>query len=241
VIAALPGVGRNLQDHPFVTGLNFRARDRMGPARDSGGGATLSWCSSGARRPDMQAFLAQRAYVSPEAARQGAWKRGYANGDVFALAPGLMLPRSVGSLTVRSADPASGRHGVEVDAGFLTEQADVDALAEGLDFIMDLAATRAYAPLIAEPVLPAPLGRMTRGQKATFVRGNCSTQFHPVGTAAMGTRPGTVVDPSLRVHGVTGLRVADASVIPVIPSCNTQAPVIAIAERAADLVLGAVR
>jgi choline dehydrogenase len=237
VVAALPGVGRNLQDHPFVTGLNFRARGRLGPPRDSGGGATLSWCSSGARRPDMMAFLAQRAYVSPEAARLGAWRHGYAGGDVFALAPGLMLPRSTGALTVRSADPASGPRGVEIDSGLLTEQADVDALVEGLDLIMDLAATKAYAPLIAEPMLPAPLQRMTRAQKAAFIRGNCSTQFHPVGTAAMGTGPDAVVDPRLRVHGITGLRVADASVIPVIPSCNTQAPVIAIAERAADLVL----
>jgi choline dehydrogenase len=237
VVAALPGVGRNLQDHPFVTGLNFRARGRLGPTRDSGGGATLSWCSSGARRPDMMAFLAQRAYVSPEAARLGAWRHGYAGGDVFALAPGLMLPRSTGALAVRSADPASGPDGVEIDSGLLTEQADVDALVEGLDLIMDLAATKAYAPLIAEPMLPAPLQRMTRAQKAAFVRGNCATQFHPVGTAAMGTGPEAVVDPRLRVHGITGLRVADASVIPVIPSCNTQAPVIAIAERAADLVL----
>jgi len=78
---------------------------------------------------------------------------------------------------------------------------------------------------------------MTRAEKVAFVRDNCSTQFHPSGTAAMGAGPDAVVDPSLTVYGVTGLRVADASVIPVIPSCNTQAPVIAIAERAADLVL----
>ena len=239
VVAALPGVGRNLQDHPFVAGLNFHARHRLGPARDSGGGAIVSWRSSGAQRPDMQAFLAQRAYVSPRAARTGAGKRGYAGGDVFALAPGLMLPRSVGSLSVRSADAASGPRSVEIASGFLTEQADVDALVEGLDMIMDLAMTRAYAPLIAEPALTAPLHRMTRAQKAAFVRENCSTQFHPVGTAAMGSGPDAVVDSCLRVHGVTGLRVADASVIPVIPSCNTQAPVIAVAERAADLVLGA--
>ena len=128
---------------------------------------------------------------------------------------------------------------MEIQSGFLTEQSDVDALVESLDFIMDLAATQAYVTLIDEPLLPVPFGRMTRAEKTTFVRGNCSTLFHPCGTAAMGTGPDAVVDPALSVYGVAGLRVADASVIPVIPSCNTQAPVIAIAERAADLILPA--
>jgi choline dehydrogenase len=233
VVCALPGVGRNLQDHPFVAGLNFRARDRLGLQRDSGGGALLNWCSSGAARPDLQAILAQRAYVAAGDARE----YGQAGGDVFAIAPGLTGPRGVGSLTVRSADPAAGQHGAEIHSGFLTEQADVDALVESLDFIMDLAATQAYLALIAEPLLPASFGRMTRAEKAAFVRRNCSTLFHPCGTAAMGTGPDAVVDPALSVHGVAGLRVADASVIPVIPSGDTQAPVIAIAERAADLIL----
>jgi choline dehydrogenase len=237
VLSALPGVGQNLRDHPFVAGLNFRARMRMGLPRDSGGGAFLNWCSSAAARPDLQAILAQRAYLSPEAAPLGALKRGYAGGDVFALAPALMTPRSTGSLAVRSADPASGPRGVEIRSGFLTDQADVDALVEGLDFIMDLAATTSYAALISQPLLAVPIGRMTRAQKVAFVRDNCSTRFHPCGTAAMGTGPDAVVDPSLNVYGVAGLRVADASVIPVIPSGSTQAPVIAIAERAADLIV----
>lgn len=237
VVSALPGVGQNLQDHPFVAGLNFRARERLGLQRDSGGGALLNWCSSGASRPDLQAILAQRAYVSPEVARLGSWKRRYSGGDVFAIAPGLMRPRGVGSLTVRSPD--AGPRGIEIHSGFLTEQADVDALVEGLDFIMDLAATTSYAALIDEPILAAPFERMTRAEKVAFARGNCSTLFHPCGTAAMGTGPDAVVDPSLRVYGVAGLRVVDASVIPVIPSCNTQAPVVAIAERAADLILSA--
>ena len=83
-----------------------------------------------------------------------------------------------------------------------------------------------------------PPTRLSRADKEAFVRENCSTFFHPCGTAAMGTGADAVVDPELRVIGVEGLRIADASVIPVIPTGNTQAAVIAIAERAADLLLG---
>ena len=71
------------------------------------------------------------------------------------------------------------------------------------------------------------------------MRNACDTFFHTCGTCAMGTDEQAVVDPQLRVHGVDGLRIADASVIPVIPSCNTNAPVVMIAERAADFILGA--
>jgi choline dehydrogenase len=238
VVSALPGVGQNLQDHPFVAGLHFLARERLGLPRDSGGGALLTWCSSGAARPDLRAILAQRAHLLTAGTTPPAGKNGQAGGDVFAIAPGLMSPRGVGSLTVRSPDPASGPRGLEIHSGFLTERADVDALVEGLDFIMDLAATTSYAALIEAP-LPPTLGRMTRAEKVAYIRDNCATQFHPCGTAAMGTGPDAVVDPSLSVHGVTGLRVVDASVIPVIPSCDIQAPVIAIAERAASLISAA--
>jgi choline dehydrogenase len=113
----------------------------------------------------------------------------------------------------------------------------VDALAEAMETIMDLAATSGYAALIDRPLMPA--GRLSRADREAFVRENCATFNHACGTAAMGSGPDAVVDPALAVIGVDGLRVADASVIPVIPTGNTQAAVIAIAERAADLITGA--
>ena len=233
VVAARPGVGRNLQDHPLLTGMNFRARCRLGLVRDNGGGAIMNWRSAQARRPDLHAFVVQGRHASADAAA----RYGLAGApDVFAISPGLMGSVSKGRLTVRDVT-RPGPRGVEIDSGFLTERGDVDALVEAMDTIMDLAATTAYADLIDKPLMPRT--RLSRKDKEAFVRENCATFFHPCGTAAMGTGAGAVVDPNLRVIGVDGLRVADASVIPVIPSGDTQAAVIAVAERAADLILGA--
>jgi choline dehydrogenase len=230
VVAALAGVGRNLQDHPLLMGMNFLARGRLGLARDNGGGAIVNWRSSGAYRPDLHAFVVQGRHAQPRAAaRYGL----VADGDVFAISPGLMGPVSAGSLTVRDVTKA-GPAAVEIDSGFLTERRDVDALVEAMDTIMDLAATAAYADLIDKPLMPP--GRLSRADKVAFVRENCSTFFHPCGSAAMGTGPHAVVDPELRVIGVENLRVADASVIPVIPTGSPQAAVVAIAERAVDLI-----
>ena len=232
VVADRPGVGRNLQDHPLLTGMNFRAKHRLGLTRDNGGGALMNWCSARARRPDLQAIAIQGRHASPAAAA----RYGLAGApDVFAISPGLTGPASKGCLTVRDVT-RSGPAAVEIDSGFLAERRDVDALIEAMDTVMDLAATAAYADVIDKPLLPP--GRLSAADKEAFVRENCSTFFHPCGTAAMGTGADAVTDPQLSVIGVEGLRVADASVIPVIPTGSTQAPVIAIAERAADLILG---
>jgi choline dehydrogenase len=232
VTAALPGVGRNLQDHPLLMGMNFRAMHRLGLPRDNGGGALMNWRSSRASRPDLHAFVVQGRHAYPDGA---ARYRLAGDASVFAISPGLMGSVSKGCLTVRDVS-RSGPDAVEIDSGFLTEQADVDALVEAMDTITDLAATAAYAGLIDKPLMPP--GRLSGADKEAFVRQNIATFNHPCGTAAMGTGPDAVVDPALRVIGVDGLHVVDASVIPVIPTGNTQAAVIAVAERAADLISG---
>lgn len=215
VRAELPGVGQNLQDHPMVAGPHFKAKRRLGLVRDNAGGAILNWRSADAGRPDLHAMVIQ-----------GRLADGLdASGDVFAIAPGLMAPKSSGYLRVHP-------DGVEIQPNFLADPADVSALAEAVDTVMDLAGTSAYRELIDGPHVPP--WRLSREDAKAFVRANCSSFSHPCGTAALGT----VVDPDLRVLGVDGLRVADASVIPVIPRCGLQAPVVAIAERASDLIAG---
>jgi choline dehydrogenase len=229
VVAAVPGVGRNLQDHPLLQGVNFLATTPLGPIRDNGGGAVLNWKSRSAGvAPDLHAFVVQGVHAVPEIAK--AYKLGP---DCFAISPGLMRSKSRGYLRLHSANPEARP---EIQPNFLQEPDDLEALAEALEWCMDLAAAPAFAALASG--LAAPDRRLSRAERIAFVRNACSTFFHTCGTCAMGTDEQAVVDPDLKVRGVDGLRVVDASVIPIIPSCNTNAPVIMIAERAADIIVG---
>ncbi|GJE27852.1 GMC family oxidoreductase [Methylobacterium organophilum] len=227
---ALPGIGANLQDHPLLMGVNFRVEKALGPVRDNGGGAQLNWRSrDGLAVPDLHAFVVQGPHAGPEiAAEYGV------SGHVFAVSPGLMGSRSVGFLRMESA-ALDGP--VTIQPNYLAEAADRDALIASLDTVLALADTAPFRRLGAVPL--SPPRRLTRAEAGRFVERTCSTFFHTCGTCAMGTGPAAVVDPALNLHGATGLRIADASVIPLIPTCNTQAPVVMIAERAADLVAAA--
>jgi choline dehydrogenase len=141
-----------------------------------------------------------------------------------------MRSRSRGFLRLHGTAPDQ----IEIQPNFLADPADMDALVAAMETIMDLSETSAFREIIAAPVAPA--GRLDRAGRIAFVRQACSTFFHACGTCAMGVGAESVVDPALRVHGVDGLRIADASVIPVIPSCNTQAPVVMIAERLTSMM-----
>jgi len=230
VVADLPGVGDRYADHPLLMGMTFRARAPLGPLRDNGGGAMLNWRSSLATRgPDLHAFVVQGAHAGPEVRAAHDL-----SGDVFAVSPGLMGSRSTGHVRLRSADPGAD---LDVQPNYLAEPDDLAALVESMDTVFDLVATSGYRALSAGPA--APDHRLDHAGKVEFVRRSVDTFFHSSGTAAMGTSDRSVVDPRLRVHGVDGLWVADASVFPSIPTCNTQAPVIAVAERAAELIGGA--
>jgi choline dehydrogenase len=225
---ALPGVGADLQDHPLLMGMNFQLREPMAALRDNNGGSMLNWRSSQAdHRPDLHAFVVQGRHAGPALATR------YGIGDdVCAVSPGLMRSRSRGH--VRLLDSTGT---LDIQPNYLAERADLDALVESLETVQDLARTRDYAQLFERPL--SPPGRLSRREAEQFVRDACDTFFHCCGTARMGTDAGSVVSPGLDVHGVAGLFVADASVFPEIPTCNIQAPVIAVAERAADLITAA--
>ena len=229
VVSELAGVGQNLQDHPLLMGVNFAAREPLAPLRDNGGGCIVNWKSSASRgAPDLHAFMVQGRHAGPEILRAYDFPP-----DCFAISPGLMGSKSRGYLRLESAEPG-GR--IEIQPNFLRESSDVDALADAIEFCMDIARTKPLSSLAVGPVTPNR--RLSRQERVRFVRQACDTFFHTCGACAMGKGESAVVDPSLRVRGIDGLRIADASVIPVIPSCNTNAPVVMIAERAADFVLG---
>ena len=218
-------VGETLMDHPLLMGVNFRAKHPLGPVRDNGGGAMLNWKSRAALpRPDLHAFIVQGPHAGPML-RDGA----DLSGPVFAISPGLMDSRSRGWLRLQGPrwdDP------MEIQPNYLAEPADLDALAEGLDTVTDLADSPAFRDIGAEPVTPAR--RLAKPERIAFVRRAVDTFFHPCGTCPIGA----VVDHRLRVLGVEGLTLADASVFPTIPTCNTNAPAIMVGERAADFLTG---
>jgi choline dehydrogenase len=232
VEAALRGVGQNLQDHPLVRAVNFRAKRPLGPPRDNGGGSMVNWKTSPTlSQPNAHAFPVQGRSATAEIA-----KTYDLSGDVFAVGCGLMRSRSRGYLRLLGAKPNSP---IEIQPNFLLEAQDVDDLADAVDTVMRLATTKAFAGWFDG--YAAPEKRLNRTETVQFIRTACSTFFHACGTARMGDDEMSVVDSRLAVHGIGGLRIADASVIPIIPSCNTHAPVTMIGERAADFVLQSAR
>ncbi len=230
VKVAAPGVGRNLQDHPLLRAVNARAKRPLGPVRDNGGGSMINWKSEpGLAHPDVHAFPVQGRSAVPAVAQ-----RYDLSGDVFAIGAGLMRSASVGYMRVREGKPGGA---LEIQPNFLAEPADLLALVRALHQVMDMLETRAFADWFDG--FAAPPRRLTQAEAVAFVRMSCSTFFHCAGTAKMGTDEMAVCDPRLNVRGVAGLSIADASAIPVLPSCNTHAPVTMLAERAADFLTGA--
>src|SRR5262250_3004003 len=211
----LPGVGRNLQDHLWIMGLCFESRNPLPAANYNLGGSACFWKSRPALdRPDLMVMPWQVPLVSDEIAAQYPIPP-----NAFVILPCLVRPQSRGYLRLRTADPNAP---LEIQPNFLAEQADVEALASCVELGLDLASQPAYGDLIKRCVVPPE--PMSRQATAAFVRRSCSSYLHPVGTCAMGPGPKTVVDAELRVRGALGLRVADASIMPTIPSANTNAP-----------------
>ena len=147
----------------------------------------------------------------------------------------LLRPLSRGSLTLASADPMAVPL---IDPNFLGERDDVDRLVRGFKVLRRILAQAPLAGPGAREV-PSSAGAQTDAEIEQFVRSHADTIYHPVGSCRMGSGPLDVVDAQLRVHGMQGLRVVDASIMPQVISGNTNAPTVMIAEKAADMVRAA--
>jgi choline dehydrogenase len=153
----------------------------------------------------------------------------------WTLAPGLAQPQSRGRVHLASTDPLAAPR---IEANFLGCDADLRAMVRCVELCREIGNSAAVAPFRERELYPGPLaGRALQD----FIRDAAGTYFHQCGTAKMGRHddPHAVVDGQLRVRGVRGLRVADASVMPRIATANTMAPVVVIAERAADMLRAA--
>ena len=228
VAVDLPGVGTSLQDHIFSPLVFSAARDIppaiAGVMQFHG---TMFWHSRpGLIGPDLQALLGHLPHYPDgcEGPPEG-----------FTLTSMLTRPASRGSVRLQSADPSASP---VIDPNYLSCEVDVEAIVSGLHLLREVAAQSALDGWRGTELYPGPDVTSDADLRA-YVRSSMSTIYHPTSTCRMGVDDTAVVDPALRVYGVEGLRIADASVMPLITSANTQAPTMMIGERAADEVLDA--
>ena len=146
----------------------------------------------------------------------------------------LLQPESRGEVTLRSTNPADK---VKILLNILKAPEDLATLRRGVRLMRDIYATRPLADTIVRETYPGADQR-SDAELDAYLRNAAEVGHHPVGTCKMGTDEMAVVDPELRVHGLEGLRVVDASIMPEVPSGNTNAPTIMIAEKAADMIRG---
>jgi choline dehydrogenase len=242
----LPGVGRNLQDHPFVSLIweisdhnTLYGADKPKPLAEWVLRRTGPLTSSVAEvvafvrtRPGLPAadvqFHMGAAYYEDHGAETY-------DGHCAVIAPVLVSPQSRGRVWLRSADPSAPPR---IITNSLSEPDDLRSLVDGMELAREIAAQGPLREIVVSELKPG-LHRRDRTDLEADLRRRLMLIYHPVGTCRMSDGgDDAVVDSRLRVHGLENLRVVDASVMPVIPGGNTNAPTIMIAERAADLIRG---
>ena len=221
VVVDLPGVGENLHDHVQVS-VSYPTVEAHPLAPESNLGEAGGFLTSrdGLPAPDIQfSFVPMLGINNPSELGRG-----------FTIGAGVTRPLSRGRLWLRSADPDDQPR---LDPRYLADPEDLRTLVTGVRVIQDIATTGPLAELTAPggATLPAD-----DAERERYVRAHADTQFHPLGACRFGTDELAVVDPELRVRGVEGLRVADASVIPTMVTGNIQASTVAVAEQAAELI-----
>lgn len=244
LVKHLPGVGQNLQDHLMVpvayytdkpislTAAGSEAEtqkfqdERMGLLTsnigEAGGFVKLNPDSPA---PELQFHFAPGWFIL-HGAEEG-------EGHGFTMLPGLVGTKSIGQLALRSADPTDPP---KLEPNYLAEEADMAVLVEGVKLARKILQAPAFEVYRGEEYLPGEAVQSDEDIRE-FIRNYVQNIYHPVGTCKMGHDPLAVVNDRLQVHGIQGLRVADASIMPIIVNANTNNPCIMIGEKCADLIL----
>jgi len=243
VVLDLPGVGENLQDH-LVAGAVYQSTKPISLNDAEKPGNILNYMlfkkgpftstiaeaggfiktRSGLPAPDIQYHFAPVFYKA----------HGFEKipGHGFTVGPTLLHPRSRGRIRLHSSDPFAH---AAIHANYLSDEEDARTLLAGLKLAHELAHTRAFAPFLGAEIEPNTWKR-DDSEAIEAIRQSAETIYHPAGTCKMGTDAMAVVDPQLRVRGIAGLRVIDASIMPTVVGGNTNAPTIMIAEKAAEMI-----
>ncbi|NJM28668.1 MAG: choline dehydrogenase [Pseudanabaena sp. RU_4_16] len=246
VVVDLPGVGQNLRDH-VATAVVMASSQPLSMLNVNSPLELLKYLLL--RRGKLTSSVLEAAaflrttpnLIAPDLELQFAPVVFYEYGLIPAtqhgmtIGPTLIAPRSIGSLRLRSPDPFDSPI---IDPQYLSdpEGYDLSVMMAGVRKAQEIFASEPMTAYASAPIMPEQILRSDR-EIEDYVRSMSDGWWHAVGTCRMGTDRLAVVDPALRVRGVSGLRVVDASVMPTIPRCHTTAPTIAIAEKAADLIL----
>ena len=249
----LPGVGQNLQDHldiilvqactqPVSYGITWRTVLRGGVdllrylhagrgmfTTNGAEGCAVARSTPDEARPDLQ------FHFSPGKLRDHARDLMFLCGEGYSLHVCNLRPKSRGDIRLTSADPAAP---LAIRANYLTHPDDLEHMLRGFKLARRILGAKAFAPYRGEEIVPGR-GVNSDDEIRDFIRAKAETIYHPIGTCKMGDAahdPLAVVDARLRVYGLDGLRVVDASIMPLLVGGNTNAPTVMIAEKAADML-----
>jgi choline dehydrogenase len=222
---ALPGVGRNLHDHPAF-GCIWEKSEKAVPTVPRSQTACFWKTSNALDAPNFYAY----SHGGPDATPENA-ARFNPPADSWSLVVG-MRPKSRGAIHLTGSNPADP---VRVNANYLDDPQDLRDLIAGLDIVREMGNSAALRPFTRREVAP---GALHEAELERFLRDGLTTFWHQCGTAKMGRDAMSVVDGELKVYGVDGLRIADASILPRVTTGNTMAPCVVIGEQAAAFLLG---
>jgi choline dehydrogenase len=223
VRSALPGVGKNFHNHVLAGVIRECIRPVPAPRLNLSEAALFLQSEPGWLGPDLQLAFVHVPFDIIV---------GQGHPNAISLLPGVVRPLSRGSVRLASTNPLDKPL---VDPNYLAVESDLTRLMQGMELARELFATRAFSGWVGAELKPGP-AVSSRDELRAFVRQTADSYHHQAGSCRMGLDALSVVDPRLRVHGIEGLRVADASVMPAVPSGNCHTGIVMIAEKCADML-----